>query len=107
MKITNSPALKCALAGFALGTGFAVLFTTFGVSLLDLSRGWARLFFYPGYLVGHHTFEIIGYSAAVSLACLTVGVVYSAIASAVAGVLELIRVLLRIPGVAVGDATHV
>ena len=38
--------------------------------------------------MGHHTFEIIGYSAAVSLACLTVGVVYSAIASAAAGVLE-------------------
>ena len=100
MKITNGPALKCALGGFALGTGLAVLFTMFGVSLLDLSKGWARLFFYPGYLVGHHTFEIIGYSAAVSLACLTVGVVYSAIASAVAGVLELIRAVMRMPRVA-------
>jgi hypothetical protein len=100
MRISNSAALKCALAGFAFGTCLALVFTTFSVSLLDLSKGWARLLFYPGWLVGHHTFEVLGYSAAISLACLTVGVVYSAIASAVAGVLELVRALSRMPRVA-------
>jgi hypothetical protein len=39
---------------------------------------------YPGYFVGFHTFDLLGYSAAVSLACLTVGFAYSAIASAIA-----------------------
>ena len=95
MKIRNSVILAWALAGFTLGTVLALGYVASGASLFHLRQDWAQVVFYPGFFVGYHTFDLLGYSAAVSLACLTVGFVYSAIASAVAGLLKQLAFLLR------------
>jgi len=95
MKIRNSVVLTWALVGFSLGTVLALVYVASGASFLHLRQDWAKVVFYPGLLVGYHTFDFLGYSAAVSLACLAVGFVYSAIASAVAGLIKQIVYLLR------------
>jgi len=98
MKIRNSIVLGWALAGFSLGTILALAYVASGSSLLHLRQHWAQVVFYPGFLVGYHTFDVLGYSAAVSLACLTVGFAYSAIASAAAGLIKQLVYLLNLVG---------
>ncbi|SRR6266446_1180708 len=95
MKIRHSVVLAWALAGFSLGTVLAVSYVATGASFLHLRQDWAQVAFYPGFFVGYHTFDVLGYSAAVSLACLAVGFVYSAIASAVAGLVKQLVFLLK------------
>ena len=95
MKIRNSVVLACALVGFTLGTALALGYVASGASFLHLRQDWAQVAFYPGFLVGYHTFDVLGYSAAVSLACLAVGFAYSAIASALAGLIKKAVYLLR------------
>ena len=98
MKIRNSIVLGWALAGFSLGTILALAYVASGCSLLHLRQDWAQVVFYPGFLVGYHTFDVLGYSAAVSLACLAVGFAYSAIASAAAGLIKQLVYLLKLVG---------
>lgn len=92
MNIRNSAVFGSALGGFTIGTIVAVAYVCSGASFLLLTQGWARVALFPGFVVGYHTFDLLGYSAAVSLGCLTVGFAYSAVASAVAGALQKIRV---------------
>jgi hypothetical protein len=61
----------------------STLYACSGASFLPMANGWAEVAMFPGIVVGYHTFDLVGYSAAVSLACLTVGLVYSGLASAV------------------------
>jgi hypothetical protein len=93
MKIRNSAVFGSALGGFTVGTVMALACVCSGASLPLLREGWARVALYPGYLVGYHTFDLLGYSAAVSLACLTVGFAYSAVASAIATTLSKVVLL--------------
>jgi len=88
MKIRNSVVLGWALAGFSVGTILALAYVASGFSLLHLRQDWAQVALYPGFLVGFHTFDLLGYCPAISLACLTVGFAYSAIASAAAGLVK-------------------
>ncbi len=78
-----------------MGTVMAVAYVASGASLLVVTEDWARLALYPGFVVGYHTFDLLGYSAAVSLACLAVGGVYSAIASAVGTTVRKVVALFR------------
>lgn len=94
-KIRNSVVLAWALAGFSLGTMLALAYVASGASFLHLREDWAQVAFYPGFFVGYHTFDLLGYSAAVSLACLAVGFFYSAIASAVAGLIKRLIFIVR------------
>jgi hypothetical protein len=91
MKIGKNAVFGWALAGFSLGTILATIYVCLGDSLLFTSGNWAHIALFPGRLVGIHSFDLLGYSAAISLACLAVGLVYSAIASAIAGALWRIR----------------
>src|SRR5258706_5430217 len=95
MNVRHNSVVGWALGGFALGTVMAVAYVASGASLLVVTEDWARLALYPGFVVGYHTFDLLGYSAAVSLACLAVGGVYSAIASAVGTTVRKVVALFR------------
>ena len=96
MSVRHDSVVSWALGGFTLGTVIAVAYVASGASLLVLTEGWARLALYPGFVVGYHTFDLLGYSAAVSLACIAVGCVYSAIASALGSTVRKVASLLRV-----------
>jgi hypothetical protein len=83
MNIRNRTVLGWALGGFTFGTAMSTIYACSGGSLLELANDWAHVAIFPGILVGYQAFDLVGYSAAVSLACLTVGLVYSGLASAV------------------------
>src|SRR6266581_1059351 len=92
--------LNCAicssgLLGFIIGTALALGYVSSGASLLFLKGAWFRVLLFPGNLVCYELFDLVGYSAAVSLACFTVGLVYSAIASVFAALLQ--RVFSKAP----------
>ena len=93
MNIGKKAILGWALGGFSVGTILATIYVCSGDSLLFTSDSWAHIALFPGRLVGIHAFDLFGYSAAISLACLTVGLVYSAIASAIVGALWRIRMV--------------
>ena len=81
-------AICSGLLGFIIGTALAVGYVSSGASLLFLKGACFRVLLFPGHLVGYHLFDLVGYSAAISFACLTVGLVYSAIASAIVTLLN-------------------
>ena len=83
MNLRNRTVLEWALGGFSLGTAMSTIYACSGAPLLPMANDWAHVAMFPGILVGYHTFDLVGYSTAVSLACLTVGFVYSGLASAV------------------------
>ena len=76
----NGAICSSALLGFIMGTAVALGYVSSGASLIFVKGAWFRILLFPGHLVGCQLFDLVGYSAAVSLACLAVGVVYSAIA---------------------------
>ena len=84
----NTTVFNWALGGFSIGTGVALGYASFGDSLVSLNGTSSAILLGPGFLVGYHTFDLVGYSAAVSFACLAVGFTYSAIASALAALLR-------------------
>src|SRR5437867_2816302 len=88
MSIRNSAVVGWALGGFSFGTVMALAYVASGASLLLWTEDWTRLALYPGFFVGYHTFDLLGYSAAISSGCIAVGLAYSAIISAVAGVVQ-------------------
>lgn len=104
MKIRNSAVFGSALGGFTVGTVLALAYVCSGASLPLLREGWLRVVLYPGYLVGYHTFDLLGYSAAVSLACLAVGFAYSAVASAIASTLHKVVLLAPTQRLQLGSA---
>src|SRR5881227_4039412 len=75
----NCAICSSGLLGFIIGTALALGYVSSGASLLFLKGAWFRVLLFPGNLVCYELFDLVGYSAAVSLACLTVGLVYSAI----------------------------
>jgi hypothetical protein len=74
-------AICSALLGFIIGTAFTLGYVSSGASLLFLKGAWVRVLLFPGHLVGYQLFDFVGYNAAITFACLTVGLVYAAIAS--------------------------
>src|SRR5882762_10030554 len=95
MKIRDRTVLGWALGGFSLGTAMSTVYVFSGASFLPMANGWAQVAMFPGILVEYHTFDLVGYSAAVSLACLTVGLVYSGLASAVGSTVRRMRSVSR------------
>jgi hypothetical protein len=91
MKIGKKAMVGWALGGFSVGTILTIINVCSGDSLLFSSGNWAHIALFPGRLVGIHTFDLLGYSTAITLACLAVGLVYSAITSAIVGALSRIR----------------
>jgi hypothetical protein len=73
-----------ALGAFSIGTILTLGYVTSGGSLFFVRPGWPGVAFYPGFLVSYHIFDFVGYNAAITLSCLTVGLAYSALASGVA-----------------------
>jgi hypothetical protein len=74
-------AICSGLLGFIIGTAFALGYVSSGASLLFVKGAWFRVLLFPGHLVGYQLFDFVGYNAAITFACLTVGLVYSAIAA--------------------------
>src|SRR5258706_9496836 len=91
----NCAICSSGLLGFIIGTAIALGYVSSGASLLFLKGAWFRVLLFPGNLVGYELFDLVGYSAAVSLGCLAVGLVYSAIASLFAAFLQ--KVLWKAP----------
>jgi len=96
MTVRNKTVWSWALGGFSIGTIVALAYVASGASLVLLNGGWSRVALYPGFIVGFHAFDVVGYSAAVTLGCLTVGAVYSTLALAVGTALGRIPSLSRL-----------
>lgn len=77
----RNSAICSGLMGFIIGTAFGLGYVSSGASLLFLKGAWFRVLLFPGHLVGYQLFDLVGYNAAISFACLAIGLVYSAIAS--------------------------
>ena len=84
----NCAICSSGLVGFIVGTVVALGYVTSGASLFFVKEGLFRVLLYPGNFVGYQLFDLVGYSAAMSGACLAVGLAYSALASTVAVVLS-------------------
>ena len=93
MKIGKSAVFEWGLMGFILGTILSTAYGCSGDSMFHATNRWAQMALFPGKWVGTMAFNLMGYSPALSLACLTVGVVYSAIASTIAGALWRMRMV--------------
>src|SRR5512134_2429644 len=81
----SSPAPKGAsrnlfLAGFSLGAGACVIYLLAGGSTFLGVPAWAEVVFYTGFVAGYYSYDLIGYNAALTVGCISVGLFYGLIA---------------------------
>ena len=68
------------LAGFLLGAGTCTIYLLSGGSTFLGVHPWAEVAFYPGFVTGYYAYDLVGYNAALTAGCISVGLFYGLVA---------------------------